>query len=116
MTELVERASAERGVVRRPVAPAEIVGRVHAAMVNEAAKILAEGIAQRPSDVDVVLANGYGYPPWRGGPMYEADAIGIREMLQRIEAMAARDGFGWEVAPLVREMANAGRTFADLNV
>ena len=105
MTELVERASAEKGIVRRPVAAAEIVERVHAAMVNEAAKIVAEGIARRPSDIDVVLVNGYGYPAWRGGPMYQADGIGLAEMLRRIEAMAARDGVGWEPAPLLREMA-----------
>jgi 3-hydroxyacyl-CoA dehydrogenase len=116
VTELVERASARRGIVRRPVAAVEIVQRVHAAMVNEAAKILAEGIAQRPSDIDVVLTNGYGYPSWRGGPMCDADAVGAVEMLRRIEATGARDGVGWEPAPLLREMVNAGKTFADLNI
>jgi 3-hydroxyacyl-CoA dehydrogenase len=116
VTELVERASAEKGIVRRPVTAAEIVERVHAAMVNEGAKILGEGIARRPSDIDVALVNGYGYPAWRGGPMYGADGVGVAEMLHRIEAMAARDGIGWEPAPLLREMANAGKRFADLNV
>jgi 3-hydroxyacyl-CoA dehydrogenase len=115
VTELVERASAGKGIVRRPVAAAEIIERVHAAMVNEAAKILGEGIARHPSDIDVVLANGYGYPAWRGGPMYQADGVGGAEMLRRIEAMGARDGIGWEPAPLLREMVNAGKRFADLN-
>jgi 3-hydroxyacyl-CoA dehydrogenase len=113
---LVERASAEKGIVRRAVAAAEIVERVHAAMVNEAARILGEGIARRPSDIDVVLVNGYGYPSWRGGPMHEADAIGVATMLRRIEAIHERDGAGWEPAPLLAEMVNAGRCFADLNL
>jgi 3-hydroxyacyl-CoA dehydrogenase len=115
VTALIERASAERGIARRAVGPAEIVERVHAAMVNEGAKILAEAIAQRPSDIDVVLVNGYGYPPWRGGPMHEADVVGLAEMLRRAEATAARDGIGWEVAPLLRELAQTGKRFGDLN-
>ena len=115
VTALVERASAASGIARRPVAAAEIQSRVHAAMVNEAARILGEGIAHRPSDIDVVLVHGYGYPAWRGGPMHEADAVGIAEMLRRVEAIHAADGVGWEPAPLLREMAQAGKTFADLN-
>ena len=116
VTALVERASAERGIVRRSVPAAEVVERVHAAMVNEAAKILGDGIAQRPSDIDVVLVNGYGYPAWRGGPMHDADGVGIAEMLRRIEALYASDGAGWEPAPLLREMVTAGRSFAELNM
>ena len=112
---LVERASAERQVVRRPVPAEEIQARVHAAMVNEAAKILAEGIAQRPGDIDVVLVNGYGYPAWRGGPMHEADAIGLDVVLGRVQAMHAADGPGWEPATLLVDMAAAGHSFNDLN-
>jgi 3-hydroxyacyl-CoA dehydrogenase len=115
VTALVERASAERGITRRPVAAAEIQARVHAAMVNEGAKILAEGIAHRPSDIDVVLVHGYGYPAWRGGPMHEADELGLDVVLATVERMHAADGLGWEPAPLLREMVAAGRTFADLN-
>jgi 3-hydroxyacyl-CoA dehydrogenase len=116
VTELVIRASAERGLVRRAVPPEEIQWRVHAAMVNEAARILAEGVAQRPSDIDVVLVNGYGYPAWRGGPMHEADMIGLPEILRRVDALYAAGGPGWEPAPLLRELVEAGRRFADLNV
>jgi 3-hydroxyacyl-CoA dehydrogenase len=115
VTGLVERASTAKDITRRPVAAHDIQLRVHAAMVNEAAEILAEGIAQRPSDIDVVLVDGYGYPAWRGGPMHEADQVGIPEMLGRIEALYETCGIGWEPAPLLREMAQAGRTFADLN-
>lgn len=116
VTALIERASAEKGIIRRPV-PAEMIQqRVHAAMVNEAAKAIAEAIAQRPSDVDVVLVAGYGFPAWRGGPMHEADSIGVSEVLRRIEQMHADYGAGWEPAPLLQEMAAAGKTFASLNV
>jgi 3-hydroxyacyl-CoA dehydrogenase len=115
VTELVERASAARQIRRRPVPAAEIQGRVHAAMVNEAAKILAEGIAQRPSDIDVVLVAGYGYPAWRGGPLFEADQVGLAAVLERVETMHAADGAGWEPAPLLVEMVAAKRRFADLN-
>jgi 3-hydroxyacyl-CoA dehydrogenase len=115
VTELVERASAARQIRRRPVPAAEIQARVHAAMVNEAAKILAEGIAQRPSDIDVVLVAGYGYPAWRGGPMFEADQLGLAAVLERVEKMHAADGIGWEPAPLLIEMVAANRRFADLN-
>jgi 3-hydroxyacyl-CoA dehydrogenase len=112
---LIERASAERGIARRRVPAEEIQCRVHAAMVNEGARVLSEGIAARPSDIDVVLVHGYGYPAWRGGPMHEADAIGIPEMLRRVEALHAASGVGWEPAPLLHEMAAAGKRFADLN-
>ncbi len=115
VTALVERASAERGITRRAVPAEEIQQRVHAAMVNEGARVLSEDIAARPSDIDVVLVHGYGYPAWRGGPMHEADAIGIPEMLRRVEALHAASGLGWEPAPLLREMAAAGKRFADLN-
>jgi 3-hydroxyacyl-CoA dehydrogenase len=113
---LIERASAERGITRRVVPAEEIQWRVHAAMVNEGARVLTEGIAARPSDIDVVLVHGYGYPAWRGGPMHEADAIGIPEVLRRVEALHAASGVGWEPAPLLQEFAAAGKRFADLNV
>jgi len=115
VTALAERASALRGIARRAVSAEEIQQRVHAAMVNEAARVLSDGIAARPSDIDVVLVHGYGYPAWRGGPLHEADAIGVGEMLRRIEALHAASGIGWEPAPLLREMAAANKRFADLN-
>jgi 3-hydroxyacyl-CoA dehydrogenase len=105
VAELVLRASAERGIARREVGADEIVERVLTAMINEAARVVAEGVARRSSDVDVVMVDGYGFPAWRGGPMYQAELIGPAEVLRRVEAMAARDGVGWEPAPLLVEMA-----------
>ena len=112
---LILRAAAERGITRQPISPAAIQQRVHATMVNEGARILAEGIAARPSDIDVVLVHGYGYPAWRGGPMHEADDIGLDVVLQRVQSMHAENGVGWEPAPLLQELVAAGRRFRELN-
>ena len=113
---LAERASAARGITRRTVPAEEIQWRAHATIVNDGARLVALGVAQRPSDIDVVMVHGYGYPAWRGGPMREADTIGVAEMLRRVEALHAAAGAGWEPAPLLRELAQAGRSFADLNL
>jgi 3-hydroxyacyl-CoA dehydrogenase len=114
VTALVEAASRARDITRRPVPATEVQARIHAAMVNESAKILAEGIAARASDIDLVMINGYAYPAWRGGPMHEADRIGLDKVLAEVERMHARDGYGWEPAPLLKELAKAGKRFADL--
>ncbi|MCA1998636.1 MAG: enoyl-CoA hydratase/isomerase family protein [Hyphomicrobiales bacterium] len=102
---------------RRPVPlPAEAIqARVLAAMVNEGAKLLGEGIAARPLDIDVVLVHGYGFPAWRGGPMHEADSRGLAAVLATARENARRDGRGFEVAPLLEELAASGRNFASLN-
>jgi 3-hydroxyacyl-CoA dehydrogenase len=115
VTALVEKASAARGIVRKPVSAAHVQARVLAAMVNEGARILAEGIAARPSDIDVVLVHGYGFPSWRGGPMHAADAAGLPAILETIRAMHAESGPGWEPAPLLEELVAGGRDFAALN-
>jgi 3-hydroxyacyl-CoA dehydrogenase len=113
VAKLIEAASRDKGIARRMLPAAEIQSRVVAAMVNEGAKILAEGIALRASDIDLVLVNGYGYPAWRGGPMFEADRIGLPVILAEVERMSARDGLGFEPAPLLVELAKAGKGFAD---
>ncbi len=113
---MITRASAIRGIHRRSIPAASIQERAHASMVNEAARIVTEGVAARPSDIDVVLVHGFGYPPWRGGPLFEADAIGLAEVLRRTEAIAARDGAGWEPAPLLRDLVRQGRRFSDLEL
>jgi 3-hydroxyacyl-CoA dehydrogenase len=114
VTALIEAASKEKGIARKPIPPDEIQARALATMVNEGAKILAEGIALRASDIDLVLINGYGYPAWRGGPMFEAGRIGLAKVLADVERIAERDGFSWEPAPLLVELAQAGKTLTDL--
>ena len=115
VTALVERASAERQIARKPVSAMHIQTRVLATMANEGAKILGEGIAARPSDIDVVLVHGYGFPAWRGGPMHAADAVGLADILAVVKQMHAESGAGWEPAPLLEQLVAEGRDFASLN-
>lgn len=85
-------------------------------MINEAARILEEGIAYRPGDVDVVWTAGYGFPSWRGGPLFMADEIGLSRIVERLDhhavATGNRHGY-WTVAPLLRKLAAEGRRISD---
>ena len=84
------------------------------ALVNEGAKILAEGIAAKASDIDAVYLNGYGFPAWRGGPMFYADTVGPAEIERAIRRFASQaNGDAWDLAPLLAEMARAGRRFCE---
>jgi 3-hydroxyacyl-CoA dehydrogenase len=109
---MIETLAAEYGVKRRDVAPEEIVERCMLALINEGAAILSEGIAQRASDIDVVYANGYGFPRYRGGPMCYADELGAKHILERLEFYQEKYGpKWWTPAPLIRELAETGGTF-----
>ena len=92
----------------------EIVQRCIFALVNEGAKILEEGIAQRASDIDIVYIFGYGFPPYRGGPMLYADHLGLLAVQRAMEGFARNDRVDsdvWVVAPLLASLASAGKTF-----
>ncbi|MDG2044450.1 MAG: 3-hydroxyacyl-CoA dehydrogenase family protein, partial [Maricaulis sp.] len=102
------------GIVPRDVSDAEIVERCMLALINEGALVLGEGIAQRGSDINVVYVNGYGFPRWRGGPFHYADALGLNQIVSRIEALADQHGSRWwHVAPLLRELAEVDRSLSD---
>ncbi|KAF1050927.1 MAG: Fatty acid oxidation complex subunit alpha [Stenotrophomonas maltophilia] len=111
---MLEQAAAARGIQRQPVDDEHIVERCVYALVNEAAKILDEGIAQRASDVDVIFLNGYGFPAFRGGPLFHADQIGLERVLQRIREFHQRFGAWWQPAPLLERLVAEGRRFSDL--
>jgi 3-hydroxyacyl-CoA dehydrogenase len=113
VTGLIEKISAEKGITRRPFQAGTIERMVRAAMVNEGARILSEGIVPRALDIDVVLMTGYGFPGWRGGPMFEADQTGLDAILADVRALQAFAGPGFEPAPLLEELAQAKRSFAD---
>jgi len=114
--ELVVGESARLGVVRRSISDAEIVDRCLLALVNEGAKVLAEGIAYRPVDIDIVYVNGYGFSAERGGPMFQGDVRGMASVLQAIRRFATgRHGWAWEPARLIVELADRGGSFAFLN-
>jgi 3-hydroxyacyl-CoA dehydrogenase len=111
---LLIRAEAERlGVAQRAVEPAEIVTRCILALVNEGARVLEEGIADSPSDIDVVWCNGYGFPRHRGGPMFYADTLGLAAVVESIRELAKVHGErDWTPARLLVTLAGEGSSFA----
>ncbi len=106
--------SRQAGVERRPVSDQDILERCLYPMVNEGAKILEEGKALRASDIDVVWLNGYGWPRWRGGPMWWADSLGLDTVLDALRAHAARGRTDLRPAALLEQLARDGRRFQDL--
>jgi 3-hydroxyacyl-CoA dehydrogenase len=113
---LIEAEAARLGVPRRAVTDAEIVERCMLPLVNEASRILEEGNALRPGDVDVVWVHGYGFPRYRGGPMRYADELGLPSVLASIERLGAQFGpLYWQPAPLLVRLAGEGRGFDSLH-
>ncbi|MEZ5658162.1 MAG: 3-hydroxyacyl-CoA dehydrogenase NAD-binding domain-containing protein [Burkholderiaceae bacterium] len=109
---IIER-SARLGITRRPIGADEILERCLFGMVNEGARLLAQGIAQRPSDIDIVYLRGYGFPPEQGGPMFMADRIGLSRVADTVQRLHRELGAWWEPAPLLLQLAAQGRSFAD---
>lgn len=110
---IVREYAARAGIRQRRAAPGEIVERTVYALINEGARILEEGIALRPVDVDIIYVHGYGFPAWRGGPMFYADSIGLKTIYERVLAFHEEHGAHWPPAPLLGELAKRGGTFAD---
>jgi 3-hydroxyacyl-CoA dehydrogenase len=115
VAELIEQISAEAGLTRRAISEEEIVDRTIYALVNEGARILEEGFALRAVDIDIIYVNGYGFPAWRGGPMWYADTVGSQKVYERVCEFHAQHGELWEPAPLLQELAEAGKRFADFD-
>ena len=111
--EIYVKVAEENGFTRRDISDEEIVDRCILGLVNEGAKILEEGVAQRSSDMDIVYINGYGFPIWRGGPMFYANSIGLDKVLEKINKFAERDEDFWKPADLLVAVANDGGKFAD---
>ncbi len=104
----------EIGVTPRQIPDDEIVGRLVFSLVNEAAKILEEGIALRASDIDMVYLSGYGFPLFRGGPMFYADTVGLAKVVEIFKTYQQNpqdDASFWEPAPLLAKLAAEGKTF-----
>jgi 3-hydroxyacyl-CoA dehydrogenase len=112
---LVRKWSADAGIPRRQISAAEIVDRCVYAMVNEGARILEEGFALRAVDIDIIYLNGYGFPAYRGGPMWHADTVGLPKVYQRICEFNQQHGELWTPAPLLQRLAGAGKTFAEFD-
>jgi 3-hydroxyacyl-CoA dehydrogenase len=109
--ELARKAADERGVTRRIMTDDEIVARIMTALANEGANILDEGYALRPGDIDVIYVYGFGFPRHRGGPMYYADTVGLKTVLDRVRSYSAKFGDYWRPAPLIERLAVSGGTF-----
>jgi 3-hydroxyacyl-CoA dehydrogenase len=115
VAQLVRKWAAEAGIPQRQISKEEIVDRCVYALVNEGARILEEGLALRAVDIDIIYLNGYGFPSYRGGPMWYADTVGLKKVYDRIEAFHKQHGELWEPAPLLRRLAEEGKKFADFN-
>jgi 3-hydroxyacyl-CoA dehydrogenase len=113
---IIADLAAKAGVARAPIADDEILERLLFPMINEGARILSDGIAARPGDIDVIWLHGYGWPAWRGGPMFYADRLGLDHIRTRLSHYHAAFGLAsLAPAPLLVELADAGGSFADLD-
>ena len=111
---LIEQCSRQDGIARRDITDEEIVQRTMYALVNEGARILEEGIARRASDIDVIYVNGYGFPAFRGGPLFYADEQGLPAVLATIRRFHEAHGELWQPAPLLERLVAQGNRFTDL--
>lgn len=111
VTALIEQASQVAGITRRTIADDEIRDRLILPMVNEGAKLVDEGIVERASDIDLVWQFGYGWPDWKGGPMYHADVLGAATVVARLQALRDAHGERFAPAPLLTRLARTGQGF-----
>jgi len=113
VTNLVRQWAAEAGIPQRQISTNEILDRCVYALVNEGARILEEGYALRAVDIDIIYLNGYGFPSYRGGPMWFADTVGLEKVYDRVCEFQRQHGSLWEPAPLLAQLAKQGLSFAD---
>ncbi len=111
---IIEQVSKEKNIARTDYDDEEIIKRALYPLVNIGAQILDEGMAMRPSDIDIIYINGYGFPAHKGGPMHWADAIGLDKVLADIKRFHAENGERWRPAPLLEKLVAEGKSFADL--
>jgi 3-hydroxyacyl-CoA dehydrogenase len=113
--DLVRKWASEAAIPQRTISSEEIVDRCIYALVNEGARILDEGIALRAVDIDIIYLNGYGFPAYRGGPMWYADTVGLDKVYGRVSEFHQRHGELWEPAPLLKRLSQEGKSFAEFN-
>lgn len=113
--ELIVKLAHDQGVKRKPIADASILDRLLLPTINEGAKIIEEGIARRASDIDVVWVHGYGWPAWRGGPLFHADRIGLPAIIERLREMQREGGEDYRPAPLLERLAAERSSFDSLD-
>jgi 3-hydroxyacyl-CoA dehydrogenase len=111
---IIKDFAAKAGVTPRQISEQEILERCIYPMINEGAKILEEKIATRPSDIDIVWINGYGWPVYRGGPMFYADTVGLANVVAKLKEYGPKLGAGFSISPLLEKLAAEGKKFQDL--
>ncbi|HUQ94732.1 MAG TPA: 3-hydroxyacyl-CoA dehydrogenase NAD-binding domain-containing protein [Bryobacteraceae bacterium] len=111
VNDLIATVRAESAISPRAISAAEITGRLLYALVNEGARILEEGMALRAVDIDIIYVNGYGFPAYRGGPMFYADTVGLPKVLEKIREFNRQHGVLWAPAPLLERLAEEGKSF-----
>ncbi|MEY3381876.1 MAG: hypothetical protein RL468_2474, partial [Pseudomonadota bacterium] len=114
VVDMIDQYRKQQGISPRKISEEEIVQRLVYALVNEAARILEDGIAAKASDIDMVYLTGYGFPLWRGGPMQYADTVGLFNVMQSMQRFARNpmdDADFWQPAPLLAKLVAEGRTF-----
>jgi 3-hydroxyacyl-CoA dehydrogenase len=109
--ELLRQSAREQGIAQRKISDQEILERCLYGLINEGARVLADGTALRAVDIDVIYLTGYGFPAYRGGPMFWADAVGPKKLYDRIAEFQAQYGDRWAPAPLLEKLARDGGTF-----
>lgn len=115
IAQLLKDTATNAGIEQREISDEEIVERTIYALVNEGAKILEDGIALRSVDIDLVYINGYGFPIWRGGPMFYADTIGLGKVYQKVKEFQEAHGDWWQPSELLKELAERGESFGDFD-
>ena len=111
VVELIRSLSREASIPQRQFTDDEIIERTLYGLINEGARALEEGFALRASDIDVIYVNGYGFPAWRGGPMFHADTVGLNRIVERMASFEREFGARWKVSALLQRLAEAGQTF-----
>src|SRR6202023_2725007 len=112
---LIRQWTSEAGIPQRQISAEEIADRCIYTLVNEGARLLEEGIALRAVDIDIIYLSGYGFPAHRGGPMWDADTVGLKKVYDRVCEFHKQHGELWEPAPLLKRLAEEGKGFADFN-
>ena len=113
---LIRSLAHQNGVRQAGFSDDDIIERSLYGMINEGARALEEGHAQRASDIDVIYVNGYGFPSWRGGPMFYADTVGLDKIVERMSIFEQQHGERWKLAPLLRQLCDTGRTFREFDM
>jgi 3-hydroxyacyl-CoA dehydrogenase len=114
--ELIRATAREAGIPQRAFTSEEVIERAVFALVNEGARAFDEGFALRASDIDTIYVNGYGFPAWRGGPMFHADRVGLAHVFDRVSEFHREHGARWAPARLLERLAKTGGTFRDLDI